>query len=92
MARIDMELWTPFVKLWGEAAEAGLGVDELAALSGVKVETLRSRQIALRRRGILLPLLRNQRGPRTEVKKSRVIKPVVAAPKCSIEPMVIYVM
>jgi hypothetical protein len=63
MGRIDMELWTPFIKQWEEAASACLSPDEFAELIGVHVGTLRSRQIALRDRGIMLPLLAGQRGP-----------------------------
>jgi len=63
MGRIDMELWTPFIKQWEEAASACLSPDEFAELIGVHVNTLRSRQIALRDRGIMLPLLAGQRGP-----------------------------
>ena len=52
MGRIDMELWTPFIKQWEEAAAACLSPDEFAELIGVHVNTLRSRQIALRHRGM----------------------------------------
>jgi hypothetical protein len=93
MARIDAEMWTPFVKVWTEAAEAGMTPADLAALLGVNVNTLRGRQIALRKRGIMLPLLAGQRGPRGPYrKKKREVRPVSAAPKCSVESMVIYVM
>lgn len=75
MSRIDVELWTPFIKQWNEAASAGLTPDEFSELIGVHVNTLRSRQIALRKRGIMLPLLAGQRGPsgpRGKAKKSEV--------------------
>lgn len=94
MGRIDMELWTPFVKQWEEAADAGLSPDEFAELTGVHINTLRSRQIALRQRGIMLPLLRGQRGPSGPRgrKKNRIAEAIGVAPKCSVESMVIYVM
>lgn len=92
MKTIDRELWTPFINLWTEAADAGLSVEELAELSGVNSRTLCSRQFTLRARGVMLPLLRGQRGPRKPSKKRQAVRPVAAAPKCSVEPLVIYVM
>lgn len=95
MSRIDMELWTPFIKHWSEAADAGLTPDELAELLGVHVGTLRSRQIALRNRGIMLPLLRGQRGPtgpHAKKKRQPAIEAACEAPKRFAESMVIYVM
>lgn len=94
MGRISAELWTPFVDQWREAASAGLSPEELAQLLGMHLNTLRSRQIALRQRGIMLPLLRGQRGPTgpRSKQKTRVIESVGVAPKCSVESMVIYVM
>ncbi len=93
MAKIDVEMWTPFAKMWNEAAEAGMTAEDLASLLNLPAGTLRSRQIALRKRGILLPLLTGQRGPRGPYRKrKREVRPVDAAPKCSVESMVIYVM
>jgi hypothetical protein len=71
MGRIDMELWTPFIKQWEEAASAWLSPGEFAELIGVHVNTLRSRQIALRKRGIMLPLLAGQRGPQGPRSKAK---------------------
>jgi len=93
MGRIDQELWAPFIKQWDEAAAAGLTIDEFSELLGVNANTLRSRQFALRKRGIMLSLLRGQRGP--VVAERTVIRRAannVAAPKRGFEPVVIYVM
>lgn len=100
MARIDKELWTPFIKMWEEANEAGLTVHEMAALTGINVNTLCSRQFALRQRGIMLPLLKGQRGPkgpRTKAKKTEAAGPVVDGAATNriakmFESTVIYVM
>lgn len=89
MRRLDPELWTPFIKQWEEAHEAGLTIHEMAALIGMNVNTLCSRQFALRQRGVVLPLLKDQRGPR-KARKKRVVK--AAEPKPGVEPIVIYVM
>lgn len=71
MSRVDKEMWTPFIKLWEEAADAGMTIHEMAALVGVNVNTLYSRQFALRQRGIMLPLLKGQRGPRGRATKAK---------------------
>ena len=93
MSRVDKELWTPFIKLWEEAHAAGMSPEELSEISGIHIGTIRSRQIALRDRGVMLPLLRGQSGPNGPRGKRR--KPtaeVVAGPKPSVESIVIYVM
>lgn len=95
MSRIDMELWTPFIRQWNEAADAGLTPDEFSELIGVHVNTLRSRQIALRKRGIMLPLLAGQRGPigpRSKGKKPEVAGAATNRIAKMFEPTVIYVM
>lgn len=93
MGKIDKELWTPFIKLWDEAKDAGLTVHEMAQLTGINVNTLCSRQFALRRRGIMLPLLKGQRGPKgPRGKKRKVVVAAAAEPMPGVEPIVIYVM
>lgn len=98
MARIDKELWTPFVKMWEEASEAGLTVHEMAALTGINVNTLCSRQFALRQRGIMLPLLKGQRGPKGPRGKPKRAEPKVVEGAATnriakmFEATVIYVM
>ena len=91
MGRIDQDLWTPFIKQWEEAASAGLTAGELSELTGVNVNTLVGRQFTLRQRGIMLPLLRGQRGQRGSKAKPRRSEQRVV-PKHSVESMVIYVM
>lgn len=90
MGKIDRELWTPFIKQWEEAESAGLTIHEASELLGINVHTMAGRQFVLRKRGVMLPLLRGQRGPRggRQIRKKTVH---LAVPKPGFDPVVIYV-